>query len=193
MIEPASWGKQMTAGGKHAPQSASDGEWPLDQFDQGQDIAGIQPFWRVKSLSEMSDGEWESLCDGCARCCLVKLEDGDTGKVHYTDVGCSLLDIGTCRCRDYPNRSARVEDCVRLTPDSLAQIDWLPPTCAYRRLAEGRDLAWWHPLMSGTYETVHSAGISVLGRCVSEQSVDDDDLSGRLVEWPLSPAGSSCD
>jgi uncharacterized cysteine cluster protein YcgN (CxxCxxCC family) len=113
----------------------------------------------------MTDSEWESLCDGCGRCCLVKLEDADdSARTYFTDVGCRLLDGDTCRCRDYPNRTAKVKDCVRLTPRNINRIVWLPPTCAYRLLADGRDLYWWHPLVSGDADTVHQAGVSVRGR-----------------------------
>ena len=108
--------------------------------------------------------EWESLCDGCARCCLVKLEDDDTGDIHFTDIGCKLLDGETCRCRDYRRRQSRVPDCVKLTPEAVRSLSWLPVTCAYRVVAEGRDLAWWHPLVSGSPDTVHQAGVSVRGR-----------------------------
>lgn len=125
-------------------------------------IAGTaQPFWIAKSLDAMSPEEWESLCDGCGRCCLVKLEDEDSGDIHYTDVGCRLFDAESCRCSDYPNRQAVVPDCVRLTPDTVRALRWLPVTCAYRVLAEGKPLAWWHPLVSGHADTVHLAGISV--------------------------------
>ena len=144
-----------------------------------------EPFWRRKRLAEMSDAEWESLCDGCGRCCLNKLEEEDTGRVYFTDVGCRLLDCASCRCRDYEHRSELVEDCLRLTPDNVSQITWLPPTCAYRLLAEGRDLYWWHPLVSGDPETVHSAGISVRSRVsASEEDVPEEALEDHIVEWP---------
>jgi len=145
-----------------------------------------QPFWRTKSLEAMSPEEWESLCDGCGRCCLVKLEDEDTAEVMYTNVGCTLLDDQTCRCRDYPNRQAKVADCVRLTPQAVRSLSWLPQTCAYRLLAEGQDLYWWHPLVSGDPETVHQAGVSVRGKVsASEVDVPDKDLEDHIVSWPL--------
>src|SRR5262245_44245188 len=109
----------------------------------------------------MSPSEWEALCDGCGRCCLVKLEDADTGKCHLTPLACRLLDIGSCRCSDYANRHQRMSDCVAIDPEAVRSLPWLPPTCAYRLVAEGRDLRWWHPLISGSPETVHQAGISV--------------------------------
>jgi len=143
------------------------------------------PFWRSKSLAEMTDGEWESLCDGCGRCCLNKLEEEDTGRVHYTDVGCRLLDGTTCRCKDYKNRGEEVDDCVRLSPDTVADLKWLPPSCAYRLLAHGGDLYWWHPLVSGDPDTVHAAGVSVRGRVgILENELGDQDYEDRIVSWP---------
>ncbi|MBC8240268.1 MAG: YcgN family cysteine cluster protein [Alphaproteobacteria bacterium] len=126
-------------------------------------------FWQQKSLEQMSPEEWESLCDGCAKCCLHKLEDIDTGELAFTNVACGLLDIGGCRCRDYKRRSTLVPDCVTLTPRNVAELAWMPSTCAYRLLAEGKPLAHWHPLVSGDPDSVHRAGISVRGRCISER------------------------
>jgi uncharacterized cysteine cluster protein YcgN (CxxCxxCC family) len=143
------------------------------------------PFWRRKTLREMTDAEWESLCDGCGRCCLSKLEEEDTGKIHFTDIGCRLLDGQTCRCRDYPNRTAKVDDCVRLTPEAVETITWLPPSCAYRLIAEGKDLYWWHPLVSGDPETVHAAGVSIRGRLFAlEDEIGDEAFEQRIRQWP---------
>jgi uncharacterized cysteine cluster protein YcgN (CxxCxxCC family) len=145
-----------------------------------------EPFWRTKTLDAMTREEWESLCDGCGRCCLVKLEDEDTGRIHATDIGCRLFDAGACRCKDYPNRSTLVPDCVTLTPKEVRELSWLPPTCAYRLVGEGRDLPWWHPLVSGDPETVVAAGVSVRDRVyASEEDVAEDDLAERIVNWPL--------
>jgi uncharacterized cysteine cluster protein YcgN (CxxCxxCC family) len=140
------------------------------------------PFWETKTLAEMTRAEWESLCDGCGRCCLHKLRDDDTGALWWTNVACRLLDGETCQCGNYANRRRLVPDCVRLTPENLGGIDWLPPSCAYRRLAEGRELAWWHPLVSGDRQTVHRAGISVRGRVVDEREAGP--LEHHLAEWP---------
>ena len=143
------------------------------------------PFWRRKKMSEMTKAEWESLCDGCGRCCLNKLIDEDTGETVFTDVGCKLLDAKTCRCTDYAHRQARVSDCVRLTPRNVKRLSWLPPTCAYRIVANGGELSWWHPLVSGSPETVHTAGISVKGRVsASEKDVPDERLEEFIVGWP---------
>nr|WP_321457699.1 YcgN family cysteine cluster protein [uncultured Cohaesibacter sp.] len=143
-----------------------------------------KPFWQVKRLNEMSKAEWESLCDGCARCCLNKLEDWDTGEIIWTDVACSLLDSDACRCKDYHNRLATVPDCVPLDAETVGSISWLPPTCAYRLLDEGYDLYWWHPLVSGDPDTIHQAGISVRGRVVSEEGMEVEDYENHLASWP---------
>jgi len=140
------------------------------------------PFWRTKTLGEMTRAEWESLCDGCGRCCLHKLRDEDTEELGWTDVACRLLDTRSCRCTDYANRKARVPDCVKLTPRRVAEIDWLPPSCAYRLLAEGKDLPWWHPLVSGRPETVHEAGVSVRGKALPEREAGA--LEDHIVSWP---------
>ncbi len=144
------------------------------------------PFWRRKSLEAMTPEEWESLCDGCGRCCLVKLEDEDSGKIHATDVACQLFDAGTCRCTDYGNRKAKVPDCVQLTPEAVRTLNWLPPTCAYKLVAKGDDLPWWHPLVSGNPQTVVEAGVSVKGKVFArEDEIDTDFIVMRLVGWPL--------
>ncbi len=141
-----------------------------------------EPFWRRKSLAELSRDEWESLCDGCGRCCLHKLVDEETGTVRFTAVACRLLDLDRVRCNDYPNRRARVPDCLRLSPESDAVFAQLPNSCAYRTLWEGRPLAPWHPLVSGDAESVHAAGISVRGKVIGEAEVDLEDLERYAYE-----------
>jgi len=123
-----------------------------------------RPFWQTKTLDEMTSAEWESLCDSCGQCCMHKLEDEDTGNFYETSVSCVLLDRETCRCRNYQNRKAQVPDCVQLTCEMVETVRWLPQTCAYRLIAEDKDLRWWHPLVSGSLETVHEAGISMRGK-----------------------------
>ena len=142
-------------------------------------------FWKTKTLEQMSDSEWESLCDGCGRCCLEKLEEEGTGRIFFTDVACRLLDGEKCACKDYPNRSAKVPDCVRLTVANVHELPWLPPSCGYRLIAEGRDLYWWHPLVSGDPNTVHDAGVSVRGRIsASEADIPVAELEDHIVKWP---------
>ncbi len=140
-------------------------------------------FWEEKSLEEMSASEWESLCDGCARCCMLKLEDSESNEVSYTSVICKYMDEATCRCKEYENRNSLVPDCVWLTIDTVESYQWLPKTCAYRIKAEGRSLHWWHPLLSGRSETVHEVGISVVGKCISEEYVHADDLDDNVIHW----------
>src|ERR1700681_1495644 len=132
------------------------------------------PFWRRKAMKDMTAEEWESLCDGCGRCCLNKLQEEGSDRTFYTSVRCRLLDPQSCRCSDYANRSATVPDCVTLTPRNINRISWLPPTCGYRLVADGKDLYWWHPLVSGAPDTVHQAGGSVGGKGgASEEDVPD--------------------
>ena len=142
------------------------------------------PFWEDKSLAQMTDVEWEALCDGCGRCCLLKLEDEDTGIIVTSDVRCRLLDGDTCGCKDYPNRLSLVPDCIKLDLDNVTSIDWIPQTCAYRRIAEGRGLAWWHPLVSGDPQTVIDVGVSVTGRTFAEDEVAPDEWEEHAVDWP---------
>jgi len=140
------------------------------------------PFWQRKTLDEMTREEWESLCDGCARCCIVKFEDEDTKEILYTDVVCRLLDIERCRCTAYGDRSRLVPTCLVLTPDLVRSLKWMPETCAYRLIAEGKPLAWWHPLVSGDPNTVHQAGISVRGKVISEKGMTDEELEEHIIE-----------
>ena len=152
---------------------------------KGQDLSQQEYFWKNKTLEEMSASEWESLCDGCGRCCLEKLEDEDTGRIYYTSIGCRLLDQRTCACKDYANRHRQVPDCVRLTPQNVRTLSWLPPTCAYRLVAAGKDLPRWHPLVSGNPDTVHEAGISVRGRVTgTETEIEMTDWEDHIVRWP---------
>lgn len=151
-------------------------------MDSRNNGGGDRPFWMTVPLSRMTRQQWESLCDGCGRCCLHKLRDDETEEIVFTDVACRLLDTTTCLCKDYPHRQRKVQDCISLTPDMLKDIDWLPPTCGYRLIQEGRPLPWWHPLVSGRADTVHEAGVSVSGRVISERRAGA--LEDHVVEWP---------
>jgi len=140
-------------------------------------------FWKHKSLQEMNRAEWEALCDGCGRCCLYKLEDEETGDLYYTNVVCRLLDSYRCRCTKYSERARLMPTCLVLNADLVAELSWMPSTCAYRLLAEGKDLPWWHPLVSGDPETVHRAGISVRYRVIEEKDADLEHLEDYIVDW----------
>lgn len=145
------------------------------------------PFWERKSLAELSGPEWESLCDGCGKCCLLKLEDEDTGEIAYTRLHCKLFDGESCRCSDYENRFASVPDCVKLTPDNLSTLRWMPESCAYRRVWEGKPLPDWHHLITGRRDSIHEAGQSVRGRTVSEDAVIEEDQMDWIVDWEGNP------
>lgn len=139
-------------------------------------------YWERVPLDEMTRAEWEALCDGCGKCCVLKLEDEDTSEVHYTDIGCRLLDGDTCRCTQYPLRKMLVAGCVILSPETLPEIrDWMPRTCAYRLLAEGGRLPDWHPLRTGDPESTHSSGNSVRGKVVPEWEVAEEDMEDHIV------------
>ena len=141
----------------------------------------IDEFWKKSPMEEWTREQWESLCDGCAKCCLNKLEDEETGELWYTNVVCDLLDLDTCSCSDYPNRSVRVPECITLTPENSRELYWMPSTCAYRLLAEGKDLPEWHPLVSGDPLSIIRAGQTVCGRVIHEK--DADDLENHLITW----------
>ena len=147
---------------------------------------GNQPFWKTKKMSQMSQAEWESLCDGCGKCCLNKLIDADTEELFFTNVACKLLDTKSCQCTRYKDRSKLVKDCVRLTPRNVGKIRWLPDTCAYRLVAEGKDLYDWHHLQCGDRNAVHRAGVSARGRVISE--TDAGALEDHIVNWATPPA-----
>lgn len=142
----------------------------------------MDPFWKNKTLGQLTPAQWEALCDGCGRCCLQKLKNPTTGKVYYTWVACHLLNIETCRCDHYDLRRLLVPDCLELTPGNISRLHWLPRTCAYRLVAAGKELPFWHPLVSGTPETVHTAGISIRHRAISEQYVHPDDVENFIMK-----------
>ncbi len=136
----------------------------------------MKPFWQNKTLAELSSAEWEALCDGCGLCCLHKLEDEETGEIVYTSIACRLLDTELCRCKDYPARNKHVPECLSLNADNIADHPWLPESCAYRLLFEGKPLHPWHPLISANAGSVHDAGISVAGRAISETDIHPEDI-----------------
>ncbi len=165
---------EATPGGETSPVD--------DRQDSG------APFWQTKTLEAMNAQEWESLCDRCGQCCLVKLEDEDTGDIHLTDIACKLFDAGACACSDYTRRRRKVRDCIKLTPQSVRAIGWLPPTCGYRLVAERRPLEPWHPLRSGSPDSVHAAGISVRGRVSgTEKTIKLEDYPSHIVDWSVEP------
>jgi len=145
-----------------------------------------EKFWENVPLKNLSPREWEALCDGCGKCCLNKLEDPETSEIAFTRVACRLLDDATCRCGQYEIRKQFVPDCVVLTPQNISTIAyWMPETCAYRLLYEGKVLQDWHPLISGSPDTVHEAGISVRGWTVPEFEVPEEDWEDHIIEGSL--------
>jgi len=140
-------------------------------------------FWQTKTLEEMTSDEWESLCDRCGKCCLLKLEDVDTAKIYTTDVACKLLDCGTACCTDYPHRKRHVPDCTLLTPQTVPTIHWLPASCAYRLIADNRPLPSWHPLITGDPHSTRKSGNSVAGRVFPELAIDDEDMADHIYDW----------
>jgi len=140
-------------------------------------------FWKHYTLTELTLAEWEALCDGCGLCCLIKLEDEETAEVAYTKVACKLLDCQTARCSDYPNRLDYVPDCIQLTPEKLQEIHWLPSSCAYRRVNEGKSLPSWHYLNTGSRQTILQARKSAAGRCLSETDIHEDEIEEYIVRW----------
>lgn len=151
------------------------------------------PFWLTKTLDELTYAEWESLCDGCGRCCLNKIEDDDTGRIYLTKVACKMLDTRSCQCRDYPNRQTHVSDCIQIDPEQVRTLSWLPPTCAYRLVEERRPLPWWHPLVSGRQESVHEAGISLRGWAKSERRIKPENFTRYLIDDFPTPEAEPAD
>ncbi len=144
-----------------------------------------RPFWETKSLEQMTVPEWESLCDGCGLCCLIRFEDEDTGEIFPTRVHCRLFDSQACACTNYPERKRYVPDCIKLTPHNIETLQWMPLSCAYRRIHEGRGLADWHPLVSGDPESVHEAGVSIRGETFSEDELADPEDAVQYAAWDL--------
>lgn len=144
-------------------------------------MTNTEPFWEQVPLGQMSKEQWESLCDGCARCCLHKLEDEDTGEVYYTDVHCRYMEKSTCSCTVYLERQKKVPNCVWLTPEQAESFFWLPDTCAYRLLAEGKKLYDWHPLISGDPDSVHKAEISIRNKGIADNLIDEELWQDRII------------
>lgn len=144
-----------------------------------------RPFWETKTLEQMTVREWESLCDGCGLCCLVRFEDEETGEIIPTRVHCRLFDAEACRCSDYANRKVHVPECIKLTPHNIEGLEWMPPSCAYRRLHEGKTLPHWHPLITGDPESVHRAGVGVRGQTFSEDLLGDPEDALDHVAYDL--------
>lgn len=140
-------------------------------------------FWQGRKLAELSADEWESLCDGCAQCCAHKLEDEDSGAVAITDIACRLLDVKECRCASYSKRNEEVPACLPLNPERVTQFSWLPDTCGYRRVAEDRPLPYWHHLLTGDKELVHTLGVSVKNQLVKEESIEESDWQEHVIRW----------
>ena len=152
-------------------------------------MATEKPFWEVTPLTEMTNAQWESLCDGCGKCCVLKLEDIDTGAIYYTDVSCKLLCTKSAQCTNYQERKTYVPDCVILRPDNLEEVHWMPESCAYRRLHEGRDLPHWHPLRVGHKDDMIAANHCVAGHVTPEGAVAEKDMPDHLFDWDH-PTGS---
>lgn len=145
------------------------------------------PFWRTRALADLSREEWESLCDGCGRCCTNTLEDEETGELFATRVACRLFCNKTGGCGDYPNRKAKVSECIQISAENVGEMDFLPPTCGYRLVWQGQDLPDWHHLVCGDREEVHRRGFSVRGQTISEATIPADLLEDYLHDWPDDP------
>ena len=143
----------------------------------------MSDWWNEKPLADLSQAEWDALCDGCGKCCLHKLEDEFSGKRFYTRIRCRLLDEQSCRCSQYEKRTELVPDCINLGADITQALDWLPVTCAYRLRADNKPLAEWHPLVSGDPDSVHRAGMSIRGQSISEEFVHPDGYDEHVVKW----------